>query len=250
MKIAATIQARTGSSRLPRKVLLPIVGKPMLAHQVERIKRSQLIDEVIIATTTNPDDDPLVELADQLGVRCFRGSEDLVLDRIVSALQRFEVDVNVESYGDSQLVDPTIIDMIIGLYLKHQDAYDYVTSGVKTTFPPGLEVIVYPSRVLYDAQAVARPEERELVSVNIISRPERYRILNVEAPPWYRYPDLHLEVDTAEDFRVISAIYEALYPSNPYFVLSDVIDFLKQNPALAESNRHVPRRWKAYRQDD
>ena len=57
-------------------------------------------------------------------------------------------------------------------------------------------------------------------------------------------------MDTAEDFRVISAIYEALYPSNPYFVLSDVIDFLKQNPALAESNRHVPRRWKAYRQDD
>lgn len=249
MKIAATVQARVGSTRLPGKVLLPILGMPMLAHQVERIRRSLLIDEVIIATTTNPRDEPLVELAHQLGVQCFRGSEDQVFDRIVSALRQFHVDVNVECYGDSPLPDPQIIDAIVGVYLKHADSYDYVGNGLKTTFPPGAEVIVYPSRVLYEVEALLSPKEFELVSPNITERPERYRLLNIEAPPWYRYPDYHLEVDTAEDFKVVTAIYEALYPANPWFLLRDVIEFLKRNPGLVESNRHVPRLWKPFRQD-
>lgn len=247
MKIAATIQARTGSSRLPRKVLLPILGEAMLARQVERIRRSLLIDEVIIATSTNPNDDAIEDLARQLGVGCFRGSEDQVLDRIVGALGHFAVDVNVEFYGDCPLPDPCIIDAIIGVYLKHQDDYDYIGTGLKTTFPPGLEVTVYPARVLYDVAGVA--EDRGHVAVNIRSRRDRYRIMNVEAPPRYRYPDFHLEVDTPEDFKVVSAIYEALYPSNPYFHLGDIIEFLQANPALAESNRHVPRRWKVFRED-
>ena len=177
----------------------------------------------------------------------FRGSEDKVLDRIVSTLRHFGVDINVCFCGDCPLPDPTIIDSIIGVYLKYQDSYDYVETGIKTTFPPGTEVIVYPSRVLYDVERlVSRPEEREYAAVNIRSRNDRYRILNVEAPPRYRYPDLYLEVDTPEDFRVVTAIYEALYPSNPDFSLSYIIDFMKKNPALADSNRHVERRWKAF----
>lgn len=247
MKIAATIQARTGSARLPNKVMLPILGKPMLALQVERIRRSMLIDEVIIATSTNPNDDAVEALARQIGVACFRGSEERVLDRIVGALSHFGVEIQVEFYGDCPLPDPTIIDTIIGIYLKHQDSCDYVGCGLKTTFPPGLEVTVYPSRILYDVASIA--DDRERVAVNIRSRPDRYRTMNVEAPPWYRYPDLHLEVDTAEDFGVVSAIYEALYPSNPHFLLSHVIEFMQRNPALVKLNRSIPRRWKQFRQD-
>ena len=251
MKITATIQARTGSKRLPNKVLLPILGKPMLARQIERIQRSLLIDEVIIATTTNPNDDRIEALAQRLGVSCFRGSEDKVLDRIVSTLKHFNVDIHVSFCGDCPLPDPTIIDSIIGVYLKNMDSYDYVGIGMKTTFPPGLEVSVYPSKILYEVDIlVSRPEDREYVGVHIRSRPDRYRILNVEAPPWCHYPDLYLEVDTLEDFKVVTAIYEALYPSNPYFLLPHIIDFMNQNPALAESNRHVHRRWKKFREDD
>ena len=250
MKIAATIQARMGSSRLPNKVLLPILGKPMLALQVERIRRSLLLDEVIIATTTNPKDDAIEGLAHRLGVACFRGSEERVLDRIVETLRHFEVDLQVEFYGDCPLPDPATIDSIIGIYLKHQSRYDCVCTGMKTTFPAGLDVNVYPASILYDVHnVVTRPEEREMVSMNIKRRKDRYRILNVEAPPWHRHPDLYLEVDTAEDFKVVSAIYEALYPSNPYFSLLHVIEFLKANPMLAEANRGVERRWKAFRED-
>jgi spore coat polysaccharide biosynthesis protein SpsF len=247
MKIGATIQARTGSSRLPNKVMLPILGKPMLAHQIERIQRSLLIDQVILATSTNPNDDVIEELAAQLRVECFRGSEERVLDRIVGALHHYSVDVNVEFYGDCPLPDPTIIDVIIGIYLKHQDSCDYVGTGLKTTFPPGLEVTVYPSRVLYDVAGITG--DRDRVAVNIRSRPERYRTMNVEAPPWYRHPDLHLEVDTAEDFKVISTIYESLYPSNPHFLLPHIIEFLREYPELAALNRSVPRRWKQFREE-
>lgn len=251
MKIAATIQARTGSTRLPNKVLLPILGEPMIARQIERIQRSLLIDEVIIATTTNPKDDAIEDLAQRLGVSCFRGSEDRVLDRIVSTLKHFRVDLHVSFCGDCPLPDPTIIDSVIGVYLKNKDSYDYVSNGMKTTFPPGLEVSVYLPKILYEVDGlVSRPEDREHVGVHIRSHPDRYRILNVEAPPWYHYPDLFLEVDTEEDFKVIKAIYEALYPSNPYFLLPHIIEFMNQNPALAESNRHVPRRWKKFREDD
>ena len=219
----------------------------MLALQVERIRRSLLVDEVIIATSTNANDDAIEELAGQIGVCCFRGSEDNVLDRIVGALRQYRVDVNAEFYGDCPLPDPTIIDAIIGIYLKHQDECDYVGTGLKTTFPPGLEVNVYPASVLYDVARIT--EDRDKVAVNIRSRPDRYRTMNIEAPTWYRYPEFHLEVDTAEDFEVVSQIYEALYPSNPCFSLLHIVEFLKANPTIAERNRYVERRWKASRQD-
>ena len=250
MKITATIQARMGSTRLPEKVLLPILGKPMLAHQVERIQKSMLIDEVIIATSTNSRDDAIEDLANRLGVLCFRGSEDRVLDRVISALKHFQVDINTDFCGDCPLPDHTIIDSVIGFYLKHQGRYDFVGTGLKTTFPPGQDVFVYPSRVLYDViHHIDRPEDYEHVAVNIRSRSEIYRTFNIEAPPWYRYPDLLLEVDTAEDFKLVTAIFEALYPTNPHFLLSDIVRFLGAKPELASSNQHVARRWKAFRQE-
>ena len=250
MKIAATIQARTGSSRLPNKVMLPILGEPMLARQVERIKRSQLIDEIIIATSTKKQDDCLEDLAGAIGISCFRGSEDLVIDRVIGALKQFSVDIHVSFCGDCPMPDPTIIDTIIGIYLKNIKDYDYVGTGMKTTYPPGLEVSVYPSEILFDVDGqIQNLEEREHVGANIISRKDRYRVLNVEAPPWYHYPDLYLEVDTKEDFLVTTNIYESLYPRNPYFLLPDIIEFLKENPSLAESNQGVHRRWKKFRDD-
>ena len=250
MKISATIQARMGSRRLPGKVLLPILGKPMLARQIERIQKSLLVDEVIIATSSGPADDPIAALGQGLDVPVFRGSENDVLGRVASALTEFDVDVHVELYGDCPLPDPTIIDSVVGFYLKHRDTYEYVGTGLKTTFPPGLEVTVYAAGLLQDAATlVERPEDREHVAIHIRSRTERYRTYNLEAPPHFRYPDLHLEVDTEEDFKVVTAIYEALYPVNPDFLLSDIVDLLRRNPDLAQMNRNVPRRWAAFRQD-
>ena len=246
MKIAATIQARMGSSRLPGKVLMNIVGKPMLQLQVERIRQSRLIDEVIIATSKKARDDSIEKVAQRIGVSYFRGSEDDVLSRIVGALKEFRVDIHAEFMGDSPIPDPLLIDAIIGYYLKHADRYDYVTNSLKITYPPGADVYVYPSRILYDVdESMSDPALREHAGWNIRQQPERYRICNLEAPVWFRYPDLHLEVDAPEDFEVSAAIFEHFYPAIPGFSLAQVIDFMGAHPELAERNRHVERRWKA-----
>ena len=250
MKIAATIQARMSSTRLPGKVLKEIVGKPMLALQIERIQQSRLIDEIVVATTTEPQDDAIVALARELGVAFFRGSENDVVSRVVGALRAFAVDIHVEFMGDNPMPDPLLVDAVIGYYLKHADRYDYVTNALTTTYPPGAEVFVYPAAVLYDAERrITEPALREHVGIHIYQHPERYRLCNLEAPPWYRYPDLHLEVDTPEDFQVISAIFEHFYPDNPGFSLSQVIEFMVANPDLLTANQDVERRWKAFRQD-
>jgi spore coat polysaccharide biosynthesis protein SpsF len=251
MRITATIQARMSSTRLPGKVLKPILGKPMLELQIERIKRSILIDEIIIATTNSPKDDPIVSLAKKLKIPYFRGSEDDVLDRIVSTLKKYDVEIHDEFMGDNPVPDPFIIDSIIGFYLKNADKYDYVSNCLKTTYPPGLEVSLYPSNILYDAEKHVGKSSplREHVGIHIYQHPERYRIHNIEAPSYLNYPDLHLEVDTLEDFEVIKSVFEAFYPKNPYFDLLQIIDFMNDNKDLFEKNKLVPRRWKKYRKD-
>ena len=250
MKIAATVRARMRSSRLPGKVLKLILGRPMLALQVERIKRCILIDEIIIATSVEEIDDPIEELASDLGVGCFRGSEQDVLSRVVGALKAFQVDVNVEFMGDNPIPDPMLVDSVVGYYLKNADRYDYVSNALRTTYPPGAEVYVYPAKVLYDAETkVTDPTIREDVGRSIDQYPERYRLCNLEAPPWFNYPRMHFEVDTPEDFEVVSAIYEHFYSDNPGFGLAQVIEFMNAHPELASLNIGVERRWKRYRQD-
>jgi spore coat polysaccharide biosynthesis protein SpsF len=249
MKITATIQARLGSSRLPAKVLKPILGRPMLARQIERIRQSRLIDEIVIATSRAPENDALDALARELGVACFRGSEDDVLGRVVGALEAAGAGLHVEFQGDNPMPDATLVDAVIGFYLKHADDYDYVTNALKTTYPPGAEVSVYPARVLIDAERHATDRRlREHVGLHIYQHPERYRIHNLEAPPWLRYPDLHLEVDTDEDFAVVNAIYEHLYPKSPGFSLQQAIEFAVES-GLAARNKDVERRWRAFRAD-
>jgi spore coat polysaccharide biosynthesis protein SpsF len=221
----------------------------MLELQIERIRRSLLIDEIIIATSTESRDDPIERLADKLRVPCFRGSEDDVLLRVVDTLKAFDVETHVEFLGDNPVPDPMLVDSIVGFYLKSAGEYDYVTNALKTTFPPGQEVYVYPAQALYDVESrVSDPALRENVGNNIEQRPHIYRIHNIEAPPWFNYPDLYMEVDTPEDFEVVSAIYEHFYPKNPGFGLHQVIEFMNANPDLASRNVHVERRWKALKQ--
>ena len=250
MNIGASIQARMRSSRLPGKVLKPILGRPMLALQIERIQRSLLVDKIVVATSDRVEDDAIEHLTDDLGVACFRGSEEDVLGRVLGALKAFSIDLHVEFMGDNPIPDPLLIDSIIGYYLKHAAECDYVTNALTTTYPPGAEVFVYKTETLDDAESRATdPSLREHVGLHIYQHPERYRICNLEAPPWFHYPDIHLEVDTQEDFEVVTAVYENLYPQNPGFGLGEVLSFMKAHPELIDLNFQVERRWKSFRQD-
>ncbi len=248
-RIDATIQARLGSSRMPGKVLLPVAGRPLLEWQVRRLQQSRLIDRIIVATTDRPEDDAIVTLAESLGACAFRGSEDDVLGRVAGALRAFDVDVHVECHGDNAACDAMLFDSIIGLYLKVRDSFDYVTTARKTTFPPGSNVTVYAASVLLRAEAEWDGVRlREHVGTHIYQRPDLFRVLNVEAPDALRFPHMHFEVDTEEDYAVICRLYEHFVPDNPLFTLTEAIAFA-QATGVTEANRGVQRRWRTYRED-
>jgi spore coat polysaccharide biosynthesis protein SpsF len=210
---------------------------------------SLLIDEIVIATTTNGEDDPIAVLAEKLSVGCFRGSEDDVLGRVVGVIKEFEIDVHAEFQGDNVMPDPLLVDAFIGCYLKNCEQYDYVTNGLKTTYPPGQEVAVYAGSVLVEAECDWQRElPREHVGIHIYKRPDKFRVMNIEAPPCYRFANYHLEVDTEADFDVVRQIFEHFLPDNPGFSLGQIIDYLRESHAF-EINQNVHRRWKGFRDD-
>ncbi len=249
LSVDATIQARTGSSRLPNKVLKPVLGKALLQHQIERIQRASTINRVVLATSDLAQDDPLEDLAHSMGILCFRGSETDVISRVCGALEKFEIDIHAEFQGDNSIPDPAVIDFVVGYFLEHSEKFDYVTNALKTTYPPGLEVSVYPSRILFDANLRAsNSEHREYVGFHINQHPDVYRLKNIEAPAAISRPDLHLEVDTEEDFLLVSHIYEH-FASQPNFTIEDVVAYTDAHPHLTQSNSGIERRWKQYRQE-
>jgi spore coat polysaccharide biosynthesis protein SpsF len=248
LRIDATIQARMGASRLPGKMLLPVAGVPLLARIIERIRQSGLIGRVIVATSTSPQDDALVALASELGALCFRGSENDVLGRVVAALDAFDVDVHVEFQGDNALPDRTLIDSTIRFFLDHRHDVDYVSTALRTTYPPGTEVSVYAADTLRRAEEAKSDVPREHVGPHIYKRPDLFRCHGLEAPPSLCEPNMHFEVDTAEDYAVVCRLYEHFLPDNPGFTVAQAIEFARAS-GICTANVDVPRRWLAYRLD-
>lgn len=234
----AILQARTSSSRLPGKVLRPILGEPMLARHIERLRRSRKIDPLVIATSSEPSDDPLAELCAQMGVHCHRGSLNDVLDRFYQAAKPLQPDHLLRLTGDCPLADPDVIDACIEFHLA--GGYDYTTNALQPTFPDGLDVEVFRFKCLEEAWAEASlPSEREHVTPFIYRRPERFRIGHYRQErdlSWLRWT-----VDQPEDFQVVEAIYQALYPANAAFGTSDILNFLSQHPEVARLNSDITR---------
>ena len=238
MKTVITIEARMKSTRLPGKVLKPILGRPMIALMIERLKRVKFADQVVMATTDNPADDPIVELSHRIEVAWFRGSEVDVLDRVLQSARQAHADLIVETTGDCPLIDPETIDKVIGVFMKND--VDYCSNTLKRTFPRGMDVQVFPVSVLEKvAQLTNDPADREHVSLYIYEHPERFRLLNVPSGLPSQAAELRLTVDTLEDFELVKQIYEALYPVNPEFTLEDIIALFKSRPELQMINYRI-----------
>jgi spore coat polysaccharide biosynthesis protein SpsF len=240
-RIVATIEARMTSIRLPGKVLKEAVGKPMLELMIERLKRVPSLDGIVVATTTNATDDPVAALANRLGVGIWRGSEDDVLSRVLDAAVHHRIDVIVETTGDCPLIDPTAVEDCIRVYRAAK--VDYVSNVLERSYPVGMDTQVFATSILADvARRTDDPADREHVSLYIYRHPEIYSLRNVPAPPALARPDLALTLDTPEDYRLIGAVFEALYPKNPAFALADVLAFLDRRPEIAAMNAHVRRK--------
>jgi len=238
MKTAAIIQARMRSTRLPGKVLLPILGRPMLELMIERLRRVSALDEIIVATTVDPTCNPIEDLAQHLGVACYRGSEDDVLDRVLRAARAFHVDLIVEVTGDCPLIDPETITGVIRCFNSNQ--VDYCSNILERTYPRGMDVQVFPVAVLAEVAEITKdPADREHVSLYIYQHPERYRLLNMASGLQPEAADLRLTVDTPGDFDLVSRVFERLYPRNPAFGLADILALFDRSPELRGINRNV-----------
>lgn len=240
IKICATIEARMTSSRLPGKVLLPLAGKPSLQRIVERVGRSRYVDEVVVATTVNAQDDEIAVLCGRIGCGCYRGSEEDVLLRVLEAAKSVQADLIVEITGDCPVIDWRHIDSLIEKFMEQP--CDYASNIGDCGFPVGFEVQVFPVKVLDRVNRLtANPVDHEHVSLYIYSHPELFRILYWKAEGDMRRPELEITLDTRQDYEFISQIYEELYIKNPDFSALEVVKLLDENPGLLSGNSNEGR---------
>ena len=237
-KIGITIEARMSSSRLPGKTMKPLLGKPMLARMIERLKMVKLADVIIVATTNLTVDAPIVDLAKEMGIGYYQGSSEDVLDRVLQAAKKYKIDIIVETCGDCPVIDPGIIEMEIQTFLEND--VDYVGCHLVKTFPLGLDAKLFTTKTLEEVADITNdPPDRENVSLYIYEHPEKYKLLNIEAKGRQRRTDLRLVVDYQEDFDLIESIYKELYDNKPHFNYDDMLDLFERRPDLTEINKDV-----------
>ena len=238
MRIGIIVQARMTSTRLPGKVLIPVLGKPLLEFEIERLQRVRRADGIIIATTTNDTDQPIIDLAERLGIKAFRGSEEDVLSRYFDAAKENDFDVIVRITSDCPLIDPAVVDDVIGAYLENAEKCDYVSNCLNRTFPRGMDTEVFPFSLLEKIyyEAIEQPY-REHVTSYIYEDSLKFRLLNVA----FQRDESHHRwtVDTAEDFKLIENILETLYPINPLFELEEVLALMSAHPNWFEINSQI-----------
>ncbi len=237
MKIVVIDQARMTSTRLPGKVMKEVIEKPLLEYQIERLRKLTEANQLVIATTTNDTDIPIVELCNRMGVEYYKGSEEDVLSRYYEAATKFEADIVVRVTSDCPLIDPAIVDRVIKYY-KDEGNYDYVSNTLIRTYPRGMDTEVFSFKVLEEVYLNAQEiSEREHVTPFIYKNPGHYKLGNVrnnEDKSEHRWT-----VDTTEDFELISMIIEQLYFSNPSFGLSDILELLHDNPQWKKINDSI-----------
>ncbi len=236
--IAAIVQARMGSTRLPRKVLKKVVGKPLLEHIVERLKRSKKLEKIIVATTSAPADKPIVEFCERNNIDYFIGSENDVLDRYYQAAKKFRVNPVVRITADCPLIDPVVVDKILDYFLRNRGKLDFASNTIKRTYPDGLDVEVFSFETLERTWSEAKHGfDREHVTPFMCNNPDKFRVANVENDQ--DLSGLRWTVDYPEDFEMVKLVFENLYKKKGVFLMDDVIKLLKKKPEIAEINKRI-----------
>lgn len=236
--ILAILQARTSSTRLPNKVLKPILGKEMILHQINRIKRSKLIDKIVVATSDTPEDKAIISLCENNNIDVFTGSLHNVLDRFYQCAKLYKPKHIVRLTADCPVIDWEIIDKLINHHL--QNNLDYTNNVVIPTYPDGLDASIMTEKTLKTVWMHAKTKaQKEHVTLYINDNKQDFKIGEV-----FNDIDLsHLRwtVDEPEDFELINKIYKDLYPNNPNFLTNDILNLLKEKPNLIKINNMLIR---------
>lgn len=239
MKVNAIIQARCGSSRFPNKVFADINGKPLIWHSVNRLYATKKIDDVIIATTTNSKDDRIEQWCLENDVKCFRGSEDDVLNRYFCASVTYPSEVIVRITADDPFKEPSVIDKVISKLLNED--YDIVTNNLPPSFPEGFDCEAFYFHALEEAEKTTKDAyEREHVTQYFYHNPDKFKIGNVLND--VNLSDYRWTIDKDEDLQMVRAIYAHRDLSrNGILLLDEILQILKNNPEIERINSEVER---------
>lgn len=238
MNISVIVQARMGSTRLPGKVLMKVLGRSLLSYQIERLSDVKRINALVVATTDRSEDKAIVAECKKLGVDCIRGPSEDVLGRYAKAAQILNSDIVVRSTADCPIIDPKVLNDMIEFFLHHRP--DYCSNNRKRTFPHGLDAEIFTRAALNIADKEDQnPLQREHVT-GFITSESRFRCLhylNPEDPEGLQaYSQYRWTVDFIEDFELVKKIIEDLYPSSPKFSWKDVLRWTELNPEFSKIN--------------
>ena len=240
MKVAGIIEARMGSSRLPGKVMLPFGEEPALGLLLKRVSSAEKLDEVIVATTEEKGDLPIIRFCEKIGVKSFRGSENDVMKRVLDTARHCEADLICELMGDSPFLDPNEINRAITEYQARE--CDYLSNfWPENTYPLGFAVQVYRTEVLSRAEKMTQdPVDRSHVTTFIYQNPDLFVLEGIKAPSECHAPDLRMALDQSEDYEAMQEVFEGIKGSeNPFFSMKDCIRFLRNNPRVIKINQNV-----------
>ena len=238
MKKVAIIQARMNSTRLPGKVLRKINGVTILGFQVNRIKKSKLIDQLLIATSTSKSDDVIADFCMDNEITCFRGSEDDVLDRYYNCAKEYDAEIVIRFCSDNPLIDPIVIDKVIQFYID--SGVDYASNGTppeKTTFPDGADLEVFSMTALEKTHKNTTDlHDREHVTFHMWKYDNGYSLAQYHQK--VNQSEYRFTLDYPEDFEVVEFIITELFKRNSFGNLEEIVEILKLNPEIKKKNAH------------
>ncbi len=238
INIVTVIQARTGSSRLPNKILLSLSNAPLLYRMYERVAASKLKGTIVIATTTDKSDDKVEELCTEYNLNCYRGHPTDLVDRHYQAAKLFNADAVVKIPSDCPLIDTNVIDKVLNYYMENLIYFDYVSNLHPATYPDGNDVEVMSMKALHNAWNYSKREfEREHTTPYLWENPDKFRIGNVVWETGLDYSMSHrFTIDYEKDYNFIKQVYDELYPINNKFTLKDILDLLERKPEIKKIN--------------
>lgn len=240
-KYGAIVEARMGSTRLPGKVLMKFNKIPAIRYLVERLKYVTELDDIIVATTINKKDDQLVKYLNKFNIKYFRGSEENVLQRVLNAAKKYDIQNIVQVTGDCPLIDPNIVSQTINVFKNNKSKY--VSNSTIRTYPDGMDVAVFSTKDLQKVSKLTKnKDDLEHVTLYFKNNPNKFSQINLMAPSKHHIPELGLTLDEINDYKLINIIITKLHKSKKAFSLDEILSFLKTNKKYIKINKNVKRK--------